>query len=479
MIYDLENNRLIVNWPEPEMPKPEAYTAEGIKDFPDAYKKSVDLWDAYNNRPSLPCHESCKLAWAHRNGEEIPEKYYKTRYEVWEGGWCVAAKEEYDDIISCYHKRVLAYPVTKEAGAAPGSKAYYFENAILAFGVDAAIEYFATAEDKQQEIREHLSGLSPQPAQPAGQGENDDAAILAAKKLGILSGAPLNYFIQGYNASQPASQQPSGEEDSRAVDDEDKYYSYEETGTGKNWDDMTELERVKYESNKMRSALLFRRNHIRHLQKTRAELQKENEQLKVSAARTVQAMEKEIGILKELITDQDKILTKRLDALQQTRLDLQSQLASKPVDHYGEGLIELAKEIERLRGENDQLQAWKKEAIAVMPDYQAIGKAIGVKLGESVHDKILPEINRLQAKAAHLEIGMNVQQDTINRLQSQLSLLQSREGGFGEWATSNYCYMGEGVWSDYGPIEQHKRSSFTTADLFTQFLNETGKQKTK
>jgi|GEM_PF-4729727 len=107
---------------------------------------------------------------------------------------------------------------------------------------------------------------------------------------------------------------------------------------------------------------------------------------------------------------------------------------------------ELVKEIE-------QLKRWKKEAIAVMPDYQAIGKAIGVPLGQSVHDKILPEIERLRkelaltqeewkekrmlledqiAKTVHLQIGMNVQQDTINRLQSQLSLLREQEGKFAD-----------------------------------------------
>lgn len=37
-----------------------------------------------------------------------------------------------------------------------------------------------------------------------------------------------------------------------------------------------------------------------------------------------------------------------------------------------------------------QLRQWKKEALEVMPDFQKIGKLIGVPLGESVHDKIIP-----------------------------------------------------------------------------------------
>lgn len=40
---------------------------------------------------------------------------------------------------------------------------------------------------------------------------------------------------------------------------------------------------------------------------------------------------------------------------------------------------------------------WKAEAIAVMPDYQKIGELLGLKLGQSVHDKIVPGIEKLQA----------------------------------------------------------------------------------
>ena len=44
----------------------------------------------------------------------------------------------------------------------------------------------------------------------------------------------------------------------------------------------------------------------------------------------------------------------------------------------------------------EPLVRWKQESIEVMPPIQEIGKAIGVKLGESIHDKILPYINKLQ-----------------------------------------------------------------------------------
>ncbi len=44
--------------------------------------------------------------------------------------------------------------------------------------------------------------------------------------------------------------------------------------------------------------------------------------------------------------------------------------------------------------ELEQLRQWKKEAIAVMPDFQKIGKLLGLKLGESVNDKIIPFIEK-------------------------------------------------------------------------------------
>lgn len=43
-----------------------------------------------------------------------------------------------------------------------------------------------------------------------------------------------------------------------------------------------------------------------------------------------------------------------------------------------------------------ELKAWKESAMSVMPPMQEIGKALGVRLGESIHDKILPGIERLK-----------------------------------------------------------------------------------
>lgn len=54
------------------------------------------------------------------------------------------------------------------------------------------------------------------------------------------------------------------------------------------------------------------------------------------------------------------------------------------------------------QGELEQLRQWKREAIEVMPDLQAIGKALDIPLGQSVHDKILPKIEQLKAAIDHL-----------------------------------------------------------------------------
>lgn len=53
--------------------------------------------------------------------------------------------------------------------------------------------------------------------------------------------------------------------------------------------------------------------------------------------------------------------------------------------------------VQELQAELAQLRRWKAEAMEVMPDFQAIGKALGVPLGATVHDKILEGIQALQS----------------------------------------------------------------------------------
>ena len=58
----------------------------------------------------------------------------------------------------------------------------------------------------------------------------------------------------------------------------------------------------------------------------------------------------------------------------------------------------LKAEIVQLADERDALAAWKKSAISVTPPLQEIAKALGVPLGESIHDKILPGILALKGE---------------------------------------------------------------------------------
>jgi hypothetical protein len=50
-----------------------------------------------------------------------------------------------------------------------------------------------------------------------------------------------------------------------------------------------------------------------------------------------------------------------------------------------------------------QLEGWKQSQLAVTPDWHAIAKVIGVGLGESVPDKVLPYIQAVQAELADLK----------------------------------------------------------------------------
>jgi uncharacterized protein YdcH (DUF465 family) len=87
------------------------------------------------------------------------------------------------------------------------------------------------------------------------------------------------------------------------------------------------------------------------------------------------------------------------------------------IDHFKQLLSEKDAEIQRLTEERNavsldwykaekeiqRLQDWKESAMAVWPDMQKIGELIGVKLGGSVHDKIIPAIEKLQAEIQHLK----------------------------------------------------------------------------
>lgn len=61
---------------------------------------------------------------------------------------------------------------------------------------------------------------------------------------------------------------------------------------------------------------------------------------------------------------------------------------------YGDMASALSKAGEEL----EQLRAWKKEAMRVMPDFQEIGSIIGVPIGQYVHDKIVPALRSMYTR---------------------------------------------------------------------------------
>lgn len=75
------------------------------------------------------------------------------------------------------------------------------------------------------------------------------------------------------------------------------------------------------------------------------------------------------------------------------------------------------------RADVRELEKWKESAISVMPDYQEIGKAMGLTLGASIHDKILPFIVEQKAKLAKfgdLEAQLENYKDQWKRHYAQL-----------------------------------------------------------
>lgn len=56
-----------------------------------------------------------------------------------------------------------------------------------------------------------------------------------------------------------------------------------------------------------------------------------------------------------------------------------------------------------LREENERLSDWKESAIACTPDMQKIGHLLGLRWGQSVHDKIVPGIEALKERAEKAE----------------------------------------------------------------------------
>lgn len=84
---------------------------------------------------------------------------------------------------------------------------------------------------------------------------------------------------------------------------------------------------------------------------------------------------------------------------QLTELDLENRTRASSQFQMEVIIINLKKQIEELEG-------WKKSALAIIPDLQEIGKLLNLPLGESVHDKIIPAIKSMQQRIQYLELDL-------------------------------------------------------------------------
>lgn len=127
----------------------------------------------------------------------------------WEGVEPVRTKPDYTSDWEGYkkwHNEIYSLPVTHlihpELGKANGIGWLVKE-----WGYKYEQETFDGWEEISKEQYEYtlynkrIILVGKQPAENKGQEGGDEAAVQAAKKLGIISGPPLSYFIHGWNAA--------------------------------------------------------------------------------------------------------------------------------------------------------------------------------------------------------------------------------------------------------------------------------------
>jgi hypothetical protein len=71
-----------------------------------------------------------------------------------------------------------------------------------------------------------------------------------------------------------------------------------------------------------------------------------------------------------------------------------------------------------------ELEDWKESAIKHTPDLQEIGKLIGVKLGDSIHDKVIPYIKSLQTQLEESLLLYQNQTQTIAEKDKEIEKLK-------------------------------------------------------
>jgi hypothetical protein len=495
MIYDLENNRLVENWPEPKKPQQHLMAVAGTDHFNRVMTEYQQALAAYNNRRVIPCADECQKVWT--DGQHISEKDYTLENSF------------YDSTVQ------LAYPVTKEAGErddlAKRLMAEYDEGfshdfsawtdderkdflegflhrvakpfmyVFYSLGLKTHITTKVTNDSDGTIFDLSFTKLSPVPELPnlAASTANlsrvkDKDAVIDQQyrtwdkflnglhilcsggvldRSEIINELKLHYHLSRMPPPQPA--QPAGQGDSgigvaaiakerrRQIEIEKWDYSHDEHY--KNGELIGAA--ACYAVNALNKLGIKSRVQIYLPAETNIEAgntgDRGDRQLRKAGWYDAWPWDssydkREKHDVSRSLEISGALVAAAIDVLQpQAAARYHYPKASTPVDHYGEGLTELAKEIER-----------QKEVITEQ-DQQLIKY-----------------------------------RQTIDDLQSQLSLLQSREGKILELLMeSGYTIEGGkyGKWEypegRQDPVFVIIPISEVTADLFTQFLNETGEAK--
>ena len=83
--------------------------------------------------------------------------------------------------------------------------------------------------------------------------------------------------------------------------------------------------------------------------------------------------------------------------------DAATEKLTKDSTYFRFRCFDLEQANEKLTKENEELRYWKESMIKATPDWQEIGRVIGVRLGDSVSDKIIPTFQTLTTRVRELE----------------------------------------------------------------------------
>lgn len=147
-------------------------------------------------------------------------------------------------------------------------------------------------------------------------------------------------------------------------------------------------------------------NHS-HYSKENCVVCRQNATIATQAA-TIERLESELRQSAEHRKAQRQRLAILEPLVPQLRAEIERQKEEYAIERHacnlaGIDATRLKEQLATVTDEVERLQYWKESAISVTPPMQEIGEALGVRLGESIHDKILPRIQALRTGLAAVE----------------------------------------------------------------------------